>query len=387
MANRLDRIDAPTWMTEPFVSTEEGYLKGRACITNIGIFPYKLADGSIEWELRHPDDVFDPESMASYRLKPVTNEHPAVFVDSTNVRDYQVGNLGDNPINGDNIHLTIDMIVQDKDTIQDIINGKRELSCGYSCDVVDESGVWLGMPYTKRQKNIRCNHTAVVPLGRAGEAARIRLDAADAIMMDSNEAITTSRVDANINDNEEATMPDLKKLVLDGIEYQAEESVLVAFKAAQDRADAAEKSIAEVKTDLASVEAERDTFKDKVDALEKELADAKAKAMDTAVIDAAVEKKLSMLRAADKYGVELKGDESNEDIQKAIILKAFPNAVLDKADAVYLAGRYDGAVEFLDAKIDGDARIAGGASTKTNDSKASDAEKAYRDRLASQARK
>ena len=73
---RYDRIDAPTWMTDPFEQTPEGFLRGRACVTNIGVFPYRLEDGSIEYELRHPEDVFDSESMASLKLKPVTNNHP-----------------------------------------------------------------------------------------------------------------------------------------------------------------------------------------------------------------------------------------------------------------------------------------------------------------------
>lgn len=383
MPLRLDRIDAPSWMTEPFVETPEGFLRGRACITNIGVFPYRMADGSIEWELRHPDDVFDSESMDSFRLKPITNDHPSVMVDASNVKEFQVGNLGDNPINGDNIHLTIDMIVQDKKTIEDIRAGKQELSCGYVCEVIDESGVWLGVPYTKRQKNIRGNHVAVVDAARAGEAARIRLDSADAIMVDPTENPVEK-----IKSDKEAEMPELKKLTLDGIEYQAEESVLVALKTAQDRADAAEKVNADAKTALAAVEAERDTFKDKVDALGKELAEAKASHLDEAAIASAVEKKLALLRAADKHGVELKGDESNEDIQKAVIHKAFPDAKLDGVDAVYLSGRYDGAVEYLDAKIDGDVRVVGGAPAHTdNGSKATEAEKAYRDRLLAQAKK
>ena len=122
---RYDRIDAPTWMTESFTQTPEGYIRGRACVTNIGVFPYKLSDGSIEYELRHPDDVFEDESLDSLRLKPVTNNHPNEAVTADNIKLFQVGNLGDNPMNGDNIHLTIDMIIQDAQTIMMFFVGKE----------------------------------------------------------------------------------------------------------------------------------------------------------------------------------------------------------------------------------------------------------------------
>src|SRR5574344_1521553 len=120
--------------------------------------------------------------MDSLRMKPVTNDHPKEVVTADNVKLFQVGNLGDNPFNGDNIHLTIDMVIQDSGAIGDILKGKRELSCGYTADIVDEKGVWLGMPYTKRQKNIRYNHVAVVDSARAGEAARIKLDSGEGVL-------------------------------------------------------------------------------------------------------------------------------------------------------------------------------------------------------------
>jgi hypothetical protein len=350
-------------MTDIFTTTPEGFLKGRACVTSIGVFPYQKADGTIEWELRHPDDVFADVSMDSLRLKPLTNDHPAVFVDATNVKEYQVGNLGDNPFNGDNIHLTIDMVVQDNDAIANVLSGKRELSCGYSCDLVDEAGAWLGVPYDKRQKNIRYNHVAIVDNARAGEAARIRFDSADAIMV---EPPLVKEDEKNI-DTKEANMPTLKKIVLDGIDYEAEEAVIKALNAEKSRADAAEKVIASSKADMQSVEAARDTFKDRVDALEKELAEVKASHLDIAAINAGVEKKIALIKAAEKAEIELKGDEADVDIQKAVIMKVFPNAKLDGHDGVYLTGRFDGALEFLDSKADATVRAAGTSTVKVDE--------------------
>ncbi len=38
---RFDNIDNSQWMTMPFSATAEGFLKGRAIVTSIGVFTYK----------------------------------------------------------------------------------------------------------------------------------------------------------------------------------------------------------------------------------------------------------------------------------------------------------------------------------------------------------
>ena len=37
---RFDNIDYSQWMTVPFERTAEGFLKGRAIVTSIGVFTY-----------------------------------------------------------------------------------------------------------------------------------------------------------------------------------------------------------------------------------------------------------------------------------------------------------------------------------------------------------
>ena len=162
-------------------------------------------------------------------------------------------------------------------------------------------------------------------------------------------------------------MPTLKKIVLDSIDYEAEEAVIKAFNAEKSRADDAEKVIADSKAVMQSVEAARDTFKDRVDALTAELVQVKASHLDAAAISAGVEKKIALIKAAEKAEIELKGDEADVDIQKAVIMKAFPNAKLDGRDEVYLAGRFDGALEFLDSKADATVRAAGTSTVKIDE--------------------
>lgn len=336
--NRYDQIDAPEWMIQPFTATPEGFLSGRACVTNIGIFPYRLDDGTIQYELRHPDDVFNGDSMASLRLKPITNGHPPELLTPENVKKYQVGNLGDNPINGDNIHLTIDAVVQDGVAIDAINAGKRELSAGYTCDVVDESGTWLGVPYTKRQKNIRYNHVAIVDRTRAGEASRIKLDSGDGEMVNIVDLNRT----AGAVDNKEDTMPDMKTVKLDGVDYQAEAQVIAALTTAKTNLDSANSLLADEKKKVSALEAERDSLKETNEQLKKDQ-------MDTKKLDAAVNAKLRILSFAKEAEVEVKDDMSDIDIEKAVIMKKFPTAKLDGRDDVYIHSRFDCACEEIEA--------------------------------------
>ena len=336
---RYDRIDAPTWMIEPFEQTPEGFLKGRACVTNIGVFPYRLADGSIEYELRHPDDVFEADSMASLKLKPITNDHPKEKVTADNVHLFQVGNLGDNPFNGDNIHLTIDMIVQNAKAIDDIMKGKRELSCGYTADIVDESGIWLGMPYTKRQKNIRYNHVAVVESGRAGEATRIKLDSGDGVLIRSFEEDTAGAVD-NTN-KEEGMAENMKTIQIDSVDYQAEDAVVNAYKSEKVRADSLVVELEAKKNEISTLEAERDSAKEKVDALVLENEKLKKASVDEAEIAKRVDARIALVALAGEVKADVKPDMSDMDIKKAILLAKNPKLALDGKDEVYVNARID----------------------------------------------
>ena len=62
---RLDVVEVPDWIASKFEFTPEGHLKGRAAVTNIGVFSYRYGDGKVVKELRLPEEVFDKESMTS----------------------------------------------------------------------------------------------------------------------------------------------------------------------------------------------------------------------------------------------------------------------------------------------------------------------------------
>jgi len=345
---RFDRVTSTDWMTKTFQRTPEGYLIGRAIVTNVGVFNYQDAAGGVRRELRLPEEVFAPESIESLKMKPLTNDHPPTDVNALNVRELGVGHTGSNPGDDtqfrtwegyteqedltDGLHLPIDLVVEEEKAIQDVLNGKTALSCGYTCDVepADPGASYLGQPYDFIQRNIRYNHVAIVDRARAGSAAQIRLDSADAILIGE-----TPREDGTV----------ITKITIDGREYQVEKAVADAMLAA--RKDAEDKA-----SEKSKAEAERDTLKANLE-----------QAADPKRVDEAVKARIRVLDAAKTAGVEVKDGQPDVDTMKAVILKVFPNAELKDKDEAYISARFDGAVEQLQNRNDAAVRgiIAGGA--------------------------
>lgn len=340
---RFDRIDAPEWLIDEFKSdNSSGFLIGRANVTNIGVFEYRNQDGSIRRELRLPEHVLDGESVATLRMKPLTNDHPAVLVTSDNIKDYQVGTTGGSPAT-DGMHLTIDMSVTDAKTIQDIQNGKQELSAGYTVDMLEESGVWMGIAYDAIQTNIRYNHVAIVDRARAGDAARIKL------RNDSADAICIGRIE---NKKEDTNMSDKTTIKIDGMDVQVEPLVGAHINRISSRADNLEKDKGDLEGKLEVLTKEHETLKGKFDGVTEQL----KKSADIAPekLQEAIKKRLVILDAASLAKLEVKEDHSDRAIKEAVIMATFPRedekaykeSLKDLSDD-YINGKFDTAHDEL----------------------------------------
>ena len=153
--------------------TKEGYLYDRPILTSTGIFEYHNPDGSIRRELRLPEDVFDPESLKTYKGRPIIITHDAGLVTKDNVMDEQIGTiLTEGYRSGDDVRAEI--VIHDTDSLKRA--GLKELSLGYNLDLDETPGVWNGQKYDAIQRNIRINHLALVREARAGEQARLNID-------------------------------------------------------------------------------------------------------------------------------------------------------------------------------------------------------------------
>ena len=164
--------------------TTDGYLAVRARASRTGVYQYAgyevdpdnkhgLRDQASVNVLRDDADVFDKRSVHSFIGKPITNDHPTEAVTASNWKDHAGGVVMGAIRDGD--HLAFDLMLTDADAIAKVNAGKRELSNGYSCDLVHGDFVASdGVRCAFKQTNIRGNHVAIVDKGRAGPACAIR---------------------------------------------------------------------------------------------------------------------------------------------------------------------------------------------------------------------
>ena len=165
---RLDSIPL-----SPAFFTPEGYLRDRPVVTTCGIFEYIREDGEIERELRLPEEVFSPESLESYKGKPIIITHEAGDINKDNARQEQIGTIL-SPGQRDGNSVRAEIVIHDTDAMKAC--GLKELSLGYDVDLDPTPGTWRGQPYDSIQRNIRINHLALVDEARAGHTARLNLD-------------------------------------------------------------------------------------------------------------------------------------------------------------------------------------------------------------------
>ena len=120
---------------------------------------------------RPEDEVFSPETVASFEGMPVTNDHPPEGVDVSNIRALQKGHAHNvRRGSGEESDLLLaDLIITDPHLIDLIMDGKREISCGYTYELCREGDGYV-------QRKIRGNHVAVVDAGRAGPRVCIKDD-------------------------------------------------------------------------------------------------------------------------------------------------------------------------------------------------------------------
>ena len=147
--------------------------------TRAGIFVYRNPDGSERRELRPPEEVFRKDSLASFELVPVTDDHPPEMITPKNKHAYERGHTQEGVRKEDRDLVVGPILVTDRGTINKVETGKVALSCGYEVDLDETAGEHpIYGRYDAVQRNIRGNHLAFVDVARAGPEARVRMDAA-----------------------------------------------------------------------------------------------------------------------------------------------------------------------------------------------------------------
>lgn len=174
------RIDRGSPLRSPR-RNDQGFLLVDGYATRVGVLEYadpSMPDG-IRRELRLPEDLFDPESLASYEGVAVTDEHPPCMLDAHCAGEYLRGTvLGPGRRDGD--HVAISLVISDAGLVNKVEAGTVELSPGYRIKYDPTPGVHpVYGRYDGSQHNVRVNHQAVVRMGRSGPTARLRMDGVD----------------------------------------------------------------------------------------------------------------------------------------------------------------------------------------------------------------
>lgn len=334
---------------------ETGYIRVTdAVFTRTGVFRYINDDGSERLEFRPPEEVFAPEAMRSMQAIPLYNEHPPVRVTQDNATALRpTGATGhDLRRQGNNIIGTL--ALWDGRSIDEARNGKRDLSMGYTVDVIEQVGVSPeGIAYTHVQKNMRYNHVAQVDYGRAGNAS-FRVDGVPV-----NERKTRMDFEQLLAAFEASTGLEIERSDGKGAKVKIGDTTFSLgnedeLKAAQ---NAFKEFLKDVKAKLKSQSKEKDKgdgapavdatelakLRARADAAEAEAARLKAAtpAPDKDKLDAMVNERIALVDVAKRFKVDIK-DKDNDAIKLAIIVADGCEEVYAKAQGpAYIQARYD----------------------------------------------
>ena len=359
--NRIDKAR----ITGSLTKTNDGYIKGTAVVARSGILEYH-ENGKTIRELVEPGELAKADSVETLKMKPLTNDHPSVrLLDPTTVRQFMVGHTGET-VKTDGGVLATSLIIDDAKAIREVDGGKRELSCGYICDLLDEPGIWNGERYDRKQSNRRYNHVAICDLGRAGAVASLHLDSEDVyevttVEFDDKVEIKEEKKETR-TDSQPYQRSDVMQVTIriDGIDYpnQAPEvekhitKLDAEIKASKDAA-VAQKTVLDTKeAEITNLKAEIKTKNDSIAALPAQIA-------------AAGKARAELVKAAtphlDKETVAKFDSMSDAEIKRVVAVKAFPQSAEkikalkgDTADGVRDIGTwYDAAIEAVkDSRID-----------------------------------
>lgn len=320
--------------------TALGYLAGTARIARGGnVQTYRGSElGRTDMETvrvyRPAEEVFAEDAMRSYANLTMTDDHPPQgLVDSENWRGLTRGHVGPR-VARDGDFVDVPFILMDGATVSAVEAGKRELSMGYTSQLVWGDGVSpSGEKYDAKMTTIRGNHVAVVKTARGGSELKIGDDRREE--------------------------PQMKNIVVDGITYEVSpQAAEVVTKLVKDAETARGATAAlQVKLD-AEVAAHGETKK------KLETADAKTATLETQLKDARDPSKLadaakefSTLQAQAKAivpTIKLDG------LDATAIRKAVVDAKLGEKSKNYTADQYATAYDLLssDVKVTKDALAA-----------------------------
>lgn len=321
------------------VDPETGFMHVKGTIARTGLqeyYGYELGNEEAPMEVfnvyRPKEEVLNPESLESYKNATVTDDHPVEFVNINNHNDLSRGSMASvETFEKDGIdYIKTDIIITNQNLIEKAQNGKIELSVGYTQDLLENSGEFMGVPYQYVQTNIRANHIAVVAQGRCGSDCRLSRDLKSVI-------ISNEKSKQEVND---------MVITIGGKEFDVPEEVaeevnrltsLVTEK--EEGMEDMEEKVAEAGEKTAEDAKTIDTMQATIDSQNEKIEKTKSKMTD-ADMQKLVDDRAQLIVLAKDNDVTADASMCSMDIKKAILEKHTKVDVKDKADA-YVDARFD----------------------------------------------
>ena len=320
----VERFDSLAYeqLRPPFVRPD-GTTLYECFVSRPGVLVYEDAQGRKTRELVLPETLSEPESLETLGRAAATLTHPEKFVTPDTWAQDGAGDVDGHIQVLANGYVKASLAVRRRDALDAIRGGIREISAGYTCEIEHTAGIHPEFgAYDCIQRKRRYNHVAIVPQGRAGSTVRLRADAAQQITTDG-----AAQTPASTHTKEAAVAisDEDKKAIYDEMDKRMD-GKFTAFK-----------------TDMATM------IKDAVAAGNKPAPPAD-KPADPPKNDALTPQQLhtlsversELLALAKVHGVEVKPEQDNATVRKAVVLKAKTDARQDADDAYYRA-----ALDFL----------------------------------------
>ena len=263
--------------------TADGYLAADVRCARTGIQIYSgdelgRPDAQTIRVYRPESEVFSRDSVASYAHSPVTDDHPAELVTADTWKKYSRGIVGGEVLR-DGEHVRVSMMLQDKELIDKVQSGKREISMGYLMDLDFTPGETdQGEAYDAVMRNLKMNHLAVVDKGRAGPSVRIGDKQPWGV--------------SPINGNKTMT---LRTIIVDGLSVETTDQGAQAIEKLQGLLTAAQNTFDEATAKHDSAVAAKDS---ELAAKDTEIKDLKTKVFDGAALDKLVADRAALISKA-----------------------------------------------------------------------------------------
>ncbi len=295
-----------------------GFLTVDAVLARSGVQKYLNAElgepgTGIVGVFRPPEEITTDKSIKTFTNLPVTDNHPNEMVTVDNIKKYGKGSISAvNVVQLDGeTALATQLTITDKDLIQAVKQGKKELSVGYTNVLVQNDGSYKGEDYKYIQTDIIANHIAVVDAGRCGGICKMMID---------NTSKTIKKGDGKM------------KVKIKGEEYDVPDAVANEIKQLKGKsADEGSEKEKENKEAMDKLHGINDSLIQENKTL---------KAAQVNINDGAINEKIELLTLANATeGVEVKVSDSTLDIKKAIV------------DGVGMSSK-DKSEAYLDAAID-----------------------------------